>query len=80
MFSIVEICEIMVEIEWLPHVAIKMSILIGQCNQLRIVVLHNQNVSTSVVLVPLNHFSLVLVLVFGFEIILVSFSSSTASL
>ena len=34
----------------------------------------------SVVLVPLDRFSLALVLVFGFEIILVSFSSSTASL
>ena len=34
----------------------------------------------SVILVPLECFSLVLVLVFGFEIILVSFSSSTASL
>ena len=37
-------------------------------------------VHTSDVLVPLDHFSLVLVLVFGFEIILVSISSSTASL
>ena len=37
-------------------------------------------IPTSVVLVPPDHFSLVLVLVFGFEIILVSFSSSTASL
>ena len=36
--------------------------------------------SFSVVLVPLDHFSLFLVLVFSFEIILVSFSSSTASL
>ena len=39
-----------------------------------------QHLLASVVLVPLDHFSLVLVLVFGFEIILVSISSSTASL
>ena len=37
-------------------------------------------VSISVVLVPQNHFSLVLVLVLNFEIILVSISSSTSSL
>ena len=36
--------------------------------------------TTSVVLVPLDHFSLVLALAFSFEIILVSISSSTASL
>ena len=40
----------------------------------------NSSYLPSVVLVPLDHFSLVLVLVFGFEIILVSISSSTASL
>ena len=42
--------------------------------------MHNNNILVSVVLVPLDQFSLILVLVFGFEIILVSISSSTASL
>ena len=42
--------------------------------------IYTEGIKCSVVLVPLNHFSLVLVLVFGFEIILVSISSSTASL